>query len=403
VEHTCALYANSSVKCWGGNTYGQLGQNNTHDVYSPAQVQPIPLGGMATYVFAGSYHTCAIVELAVRCWGRGTEGQLGTGRFNSSLIPDSPVTLTDIPVAGDAGLDTTCVLLVSGAVECWGGNSFGSSGLGASFGSVAAPPGNLEMFPMPTPSASPTRSIAPSPTLSPTPSAAPNPMAVVQVTGFYHTCVLFAFGQMKCWGLNDYGQLGYGHFDDKLSPPDVGYVDVGEPVVFIASGASHTCAVVASRRMKCWGSGFVGQLGYNNTDDVSTPAAVGYIDVGGNVSTVAAGTTHTCALLTDGTVKCWGDAFYGKLGLGCGSWLSGCICELPDGSLYSGTPAAFPALETGGPITQIAVAYDMTCLLHVNGTVLCFGNNLGGQMGIGTPGCPVGWNGVPSIPFPVLA
>ena len=140
--------------------------------------------------------------------------------------------------------------------------------------------------------------------------------------GREHTCALPGAGRVRCWGSGDQGALGYGNTDnigDDETPASAGDVDVGGPVVALAAGAYHTCALLAEGRVRCWGDNRLGPLGYGNTEDVGddeTPASAGDVEVGGPVAALAAGGDHTCALLETSRVRCWGAGWSGQLGYG---------------------------------------------------------------------------------------
>ena len=116
--------------------------------------------------------------------------------------------------------------------------------------------------------------------------------------------------------------LGTGsEFDvgDDETPALAGRVDVGEEVVHLAAGQTHNCALLQHGRVRCWGAGEHGRLGYANTNNVGddeTPASAGDVNVGGEVTQLAAGGFHTCALLSNGCVRCWGLSDHGQLGYG---------------------------------------------------------------------------------------
>eukprot|EP01097_Dermamoeba_algensis_P006576 TRINITY_DN4113_c0_g1_i1.p1 TRINITY_DN4113_c0_g1~~TRINITY_DN4113_c0_g1_i1.p1 ORF type:complete len:1103 (+),score=324.46 TRINITY_DN4113_c0_g1_i1:675-3983(+) len=144
-------------------------------------------------------------------------------------------------------------------------------------------------------------------------------------SGRYHTCALMESGDVACWGSSVFGQTGYGSIEDigdDETPIEVGYVDIGPyPAIDIACGATHTCIVVQTpekNRVMCWGSNIRGQLGYplqkGNVGDDETPAQVGYVDLDDSVASVSGGSDHTCALTSSGTVRCWGNGKNGRLG-----------------------------------------------------------------------------------------
>jgi alpha-tubulin suppressor-like RCC1 family protein len=129
--------------------------------------------------------------------------------------------------------------------------------------------------------------------------------------GELHTCALTTGGGVKCWGLNNNGQLGDGTMTDRRTPVDV--IGLASGVAAIALGEYHTCAVTMDGNMKCWGSNSYGQLGDGTTTQRLTPVAVSGL-IG--VTAIAAAGTRTCALTTSGGMKCWGTNGHGQVGDG---------------------------------------------------------------------------------------
>ena len=136
------------------------------------------------------------------------------------------------------------------------------------------------------------------------------------------TCALTMAGGVRCWGYGSMGQLGYGNtlnVGDDEAPATAGDVNVGTPVVQLAAGEYHTCALLQNGNVRCWGNGNFGALGYGNTLDIGddeVPATAGDVNLGAPVVQLAAGEYHTCALLQNGNVRCWGSGLYGALGYG---------------------------------------------------------------------------------------
>ncbi|MFW6086783.1 MAG: hypothetical protein ACODAG_06225 [Myxococcota bacterium] len=208
---------------------------------------------------------------------------------------------------------------------------------------------------------------------------------VAQLTaGNAHTCALLESGEVYCWGGNSDGRLGYGHtqnIGDNESVASAGAVDVGGSVVQISAGSQHTCALLNEGNVRCWGDGEWGALGYGNTDNVGddkTPAEAGDVDVGGRVIQVAAGGTHTCALLESGGVKCWGFNVRGQLG----------YPELSDDIGADLPPSDAEEVDVGGTVVEIATGHSFTnwshtCARMASGSVRCWGYNASGQLGYG--------------------
>jgi alpha-tubulin suppressor-like RCC1 family protein len=201
---------------------------------------------------------------------------------------------------------------------------------------------------------------------------------------------LLSDGSVPCWGDNYYGELGYGHKqnvgDDEL-PSSVGPVSLGAAsgvtVTQIAIGFRHNCALFSDRSVKCWGDNEYGQLGIGNTEtigDDELPSSIGPVSIttarGVSVTRLEAGGFHTCALLSDGSAKCWGRGDYGQLGTASAE-------NVGDDELPSSAASASVARGRGVTITALAAGGHHTCALLSNGSVRCWGNNLWGQLGTG--------------------
>ena len=126
--------------------------------------------------------------------------------------------------------------------------------------------------------------------------------------GMYHTCALISDGTVACWGANDVGQLGDGSYTGSNVPVAVtGGALANKTVTDIAAGYFHTCALISDGTVTCWGNNGFGQLGTGNNMDSNVPVAVtGGVLTGKTVTDITAGDFHTCALISDGTVTCWG-------------------------------------------------------------------------------------------------
>jgi alpha-tubulin suppressor-like RCC1 family protein len=233
--HTCVVRQDGTALCWGTNGDGQLGDGTTMDRPGPAPVLGsdglTPLG-MIDGLAAGAYHTCARSWGVIRCWGRGTRGQLGDGARLSRPLPANVA-----PHSGDiairatavaAGADHACALDDSGEVWCWGRGTEGQLGTGE----TADAPTPLNVLTL-----SSARNVA---------------------TGGAHSCAITADRTVTCWGANDDGQLGDGTTETSAAPrPVPGLTDAEQ----LSAGASHTCARRTDGTVWCWGGNFAGQLG----------------------------------------------------------------------------------------------------------------------------------------------
>src|SRR3972149_6190369 len=131
--------------------------------------------------------------------------------------------------------------------------------------------------------------------------------------GAGHTCGLLDGGGAKCWGYNNMGALGDGTTESRSTPVDVVGLDSG--VSAIEAGSEHTCALMAGGGVKCWGANWEGELGDGTRENTRLPP-VDVVGLSGSVTAISAGTQHTCALLSTAGVMCWGKNVYGQLGDG---------------------------------------------------------------------------------------
>jgi alpha-tubulin suppressor-like RCC1 family protein len=237
-NHACALIADGSMRCWGGNVYGQIGNPSTGQAGSPVPVVVSGITG-ATAITAGAYHTCAVLgDSTLRCWGQNDLGQLGDGTLTSS---SAPVTVRGITGATGVrgGGSHTCALLVDGTVQCWGSNYQGQLGDGTT-----------------TSSSTPVR-------------VAGITGAVAIAAGWQHTCAVLRDGTVQCWGDNAFGQLGDGTMRNSSTPVPV--TGIAGAVGVTSGWWHHSCALLGDGQVRCWGVNDWGQLGNGTTTSSSTP------------------------------------------------------------------------------------------------------------------------------------
>jgi alpha-tubulin suppressor-like RCC1 family protein len=337
--HTCALTSGGGVKCWGQNVYGQLGHRGRTEIDdnpNPIPVAVTRLTSWARAISAGSEHSCALTRGGgVKCWGYNGYGQLGHGTGPDSSTPITVRGLARGVSAISAGSSHTCALTSRGGVKCWGLNNAGQ------LGSESA-------LHQPTPVAV---------------DGLATGVAAIAAGGL-HTCALMNGGGVKCWGWNYFGQVGNGSRDeDILSPVDVAGLATG--VKAISAGYRHTCALTsAGGGVRCWGLNEDGQLGDDSTTDSRTP--VGVYELASGVTAISAGYGHTCAVTSRGGVKCWGSNRWGQLGNGA-----------------SRTISDFPVDVTGlgSGVSAVSAGSSHTCAITSGGGVKCWGYNGEGQLG----------------------
>lgn len=381
--HTCAVTASGGVQCWGWNRYGQLGTGTTAD--SPVAIDVAGLGSGVVAVTAGDTHSCALMSGGgVKCWGDNFQGQLGNGTLGGSLYAVDVVGLSGA-IAIAAGNVHTCALTGAGGVKCWGNNYYGQLGNGG-IGSGA--------------------------TVVDVTGLTSGVVAIA--AGYHHMCALTASGGMKCWGANYGGQLGDGSATHAYTPIDVSGLASG--VIAMGLGGRHSCAILTGGGVKCWGSNEVGQLGNGTTVDSFTPIDV--TGLGSGASALALGTGHSCALASGGGVKCWGGNGGGQLGNGTTAQasqpvdvvgLSAGVSAIASSSSHTCALVAGGAVRCWGAsnsgqlgnatvghssspvdvlgltgMVAIATGEDHACALTAGGAVKCWGRNNGGQIGNAT-------------------
>ena len=393
--HTCALFDTGTVKCWGGNTYGQLGLGDVRsrgtlttdmgDKLPAVDLRREPdskSDSRVTQIAAGSYHTCALFNTgAVVCWGLNLDGQLGLGDIENR--GDNPnemgwhLPAVDLGPEGQAvqisaGYNHTCAVLRTGQAVCWGGGFDGQLGfedyeqrrnlnLGDEAGEMGA---NLPVIRF------------------------GGGLKVTQIAaGDSATCALLDDGAVMCWGSNQFGLwgqnvMGYGYVYSPTAAVKLGAVRRVETLTL----SGHACVLLGDAEVKCWGRNGSGQLGLGdllprgdtrNEMGVSLPA----VDITGEppqgVMQLAVGDAHSCAVIKPGKIKCWGRNWDGQLGLGDDVSTHG-------GSGHEmGMNLPFVNLGTGRTATQITTGGSHTCAILDNDIIKCWGNNVFGQLGLG--------------------
>lgn len=334
--HTCVLLDGRTVKCWGDNSRGQLGDGTTTPQPSPKLVPGLS-NVKDVAAAAGGSHTCALfVDGSVKCWGANNDGQLGDGTTADKLGPTPVQGLDGLKVRELAlGAAHTCALLDDGIVKCWGFNSAGQLG---------RPTGYSSDFVLDPQTSTPLRGV------------------LSVIAGHYHTCARMEDHSLRCWGLDTEGQLGDGKKENRWQAKPV--EGVGGVIAAVA-GVNHTCAFLHGSVL-CWGDNYYGQVGDGTMEDRLTPIVVPTM---GDVVSLAAGRNHTCALLSHNEVRCWGENQFGQRGNGTTTL----------------TMSPTPVSGLIG-VKGLAAGNKHTCALLEGGTVQCWGNNFDGQLGNGSSG-----------------
>lgn len=303
--HTCALMKTGAAKCWGLGNYRQIGngeallQTFIDDTFV-LSIDGTTDAARAVSLGAGDTHTCAaMLDGTVKCWGSNLKAELTPAytppRDPTSVygVADSPEAAPDTAVAVAIGYRVSLALLEDGTVKCWGFNTFGQCG-------TPLPPNNIVSHGM-----NQSGDIGVKYPSFVQDVAGGNLQGVkLLVTGAKsrHACAALETGAAMCWGKNDKGQLGSPTVDLDMSHAAVAVSGVSH-VSSMCVGNAHTCATMSGGGVKCWGMNNYGQLGNNSTLDSHVP-----VDVIGIKSAVdiACGWQTTCAQLVDGSMSCWG-------------------------------------------------------------------------------------------------
>jgi len=189
-----------------------------------------------------------------------------------------------------------------------------------------------------------------------------------------NTCALLEGGGVACWGANELGQLGDGSTTDRATPVEV--AGLAGAAVAVSGGLAHACALLEDGGVACWGQNYYGQLGDGSTTDSLTPVQVQ--GLAGPVRALSVEGWHSCALLESNEVQCWGDNNHGQLGDGAGIECKGNNQCSPTPVTMAGLPGEVAAISAGGAFVCALLAPE------AGGEVLCWGANYVGQLGDGS-------------------
>ncbi len=338
-DHTCVLTLSGGVKCWGSNTMGQGGNGTTTSpITVPTDVTGLTSGVAA--ISAGYNHTCALLTTGgMKCWGNNFYGHLGDGTTTQRTTPVDVSGMTSGVARISAGENFTCAITSAGAARCWGLNASGQLGNGTVVNSSVPV------------------------------SVTGLTSGVAQISaGGSHACAVTTAGAARCWGLNSSGQLGDTTVVNRSTSVAVWGLGSGVAAVSTQSGA-HSCALMTTGGVKCWGNNGSGQIGNNSaTATFSSPQDVSGLASG--VASVVTGGLHSCAVLSNGSVQCWGLGTSGQLG---------------NGTLVtSRVPVLVSGWGAGTGSATVSLGYTHTCARKTDNKVSCWGRNQASQVGDAT-------------------
>ena len=311
---TCALMNDGGIKCWGGNTRGELGNGTTTSTPHPVDVVGID---SAVDIAAGTSETCAVLDNGtVKCWGESSAGQ--------NLTPTAVAGITDA-IRVTMGGSHRCVLRSGGAISCWGRNVDGELGNGTWLDSTAPV------------------------------TVAGITNAVSVAAGYQNSCAVLADGTLNCWGRR---------LDQLFVNSNTPYVVSGVTgAVSVGAGVDVACVRINDGTVRCLGHNGNGQLGDGTLGGPPSPTPVTVVGVSNAIGQTT-GIYHSCAIVSGGTVQCWGSNTLGQLG---------------DGTYtYSGSAVTASELSS---VVQVATGRFHTCGVLADGGVRCWGSNSMGQLG----------------------
>jgi alpha-tubulin suppressor-like RCC1 family protein len=335
--NTCAVVSDGTLRCWGGNSNGQLGTAGTGNQLIPVVV---PDQTDVRSVATGWGYTCVLLfNGQVNCWGRNVNGNLGcptptTTSNGQTCMPYGPGSTVDVLIAGG---ERACVVLKDRTVECWGRNDHYQVGDG-------------------------------------TTSTASRPVRVVGVsdvvsiaTGIWQACVVTSEGSVRCWGANDRGQLGTGKYADTPVTNLPGLDILSSRVVSAMTAEDHSCYSLSDGTIRCSGDDNYGQLGDGGSARTATLVLASKIPV--SMQLMAVGINVTCVIGDESPLQCLGNGTSGQLG---------------HGAFTSSSSLVTVKLPDDFSVWSVATKYSHLCALGTEGSLMCWGLNSSGQLGNNT-------------------
>jgi alpha-tubulin suppressor-like RCC1 family protein len=334
--HSCGLDLAGRAYCWGGNTWGTLGDGSV-----AASNRPVAVAG--GYQFAtiesGAGHTCGVTDSGqIYCWGLNDEGQAGQNWVEPAIVEPTRLPGAQFWVDVSAGHDHSCALTHDGAAWCWGDNFTGQLGSGDTFAKSFQPV-----------------------------RVASSEAFTKVVAGYYQSCALAESGRMLCWGRNDEGQIGDGSTENRLTP-----VQVDGDLTFraLGGGDAFMCGITTQGSTWCWGSNRNGEQGDPALPNQYVPARVeglpGLTKIygAGGAFTLPSAPAYACGLTSGGEVWCWGGAIRG--------------------GLWDGPTEGPIRVAEGMRFRNLGLGSEHLCGVTDDGWAFCGGGNYAGQLGDGT-------------------
>ncbi|HUL48001.1 MAG TPA: Ig-like domain-containing protein [Steroidobacteraceae bacterium] len=297
---TCAALTDGTIQCWGYNGFGNLGNGTTTNSLTAVTTYNNSASNPAQQVSAGLYAGCAVLhDGTAQCWGNvggpPAAPLLGNQLYTTGSLIPVQVTLANPATAISVGNASACVLMADTTVQCWGSNTQGELGTGSFTG-----PATCDTHPC-------------SPV--PVPVTGLKNVTMISVGGLADVACAVSAGTVWCWGSNMYSQLGQPSTVTQLASPT--QISGISTAIAVSVGYSSVCALLADGTVQCWGNNVDGQMGNGTTSSPQTsPVTVSNITTANPATAISVNENSACALLKDGTVECWGYAFNGSLGNG---------------------------------------------------------------------------------------
>jgi alpha-tubulin suppressor-like RCC1 family protein len=341
----CAL-TNGRIFCWGTNEHASLGDGTTTNRATPVEAQG--LGGVAQGVSRMQNSACALVAGGVKCWGQGYWGNLGNGSTANSSVPVNVIGLGSGVSFIRGGIYHQCAVK-EGALSCWGDHAFGQLGLGIA------------------------------PTTTPMPFSSPQPVSGLGngvedvMAGSGNTCAL-RNGQLSCWGMDGYGNVGNGMgasptVNDVVNAPASVLNVTGQVQLGVSSAApySYSPCILQDGGVQCWGSNTFQPLGNGSLNSMQYEPGTKAVGLEVNARSVSSGQQFACAISRAGALFCWGTNGRGQLGLG--------------DTLQRNTPVSVPLMGSG--VTKVQAGYETTFALK-DGQLYSWGRESQGLLARGS-------------------